>query len=148
MESPSSGGRGVWLHPRDHRGRHRAPLCGRDPMGGDRRVRGRGRRPEAGHHPDVHTHGGDPPQTAAAGEPVDEAGDAVPAARGAPGRVPPGAQRAGAEAPPRQGRVPQARAEGAQLDRGDPGRPQAVVGVYSIVATGEVEAPSPFGALL
>ena len=130
MEPSSGGGRGVRLHPGDHRRRHRPPLLRRDPVGGDRRVRGRGRCPAAGHHPDLHTNGGDPPEAGDARGAVDEADHAVPAACGARGWLPPGDERAGEEAAPWQGCVPQARAEGAQLDRGDPGRPEAVVDRY------------------
>uniref|UniRef100_A0A804QW90 Uncharacterized protein n=1 Tax=Zea mays TaxID=4577 RepID=A0A804QW90_MAIZE len=127
VEPAAGGGGGVRVHPRDHRGRHRAAVRGRHPLGGHERVRGGAGRAAPRLHPHLHPAARHPAEAAPAGEGLRQAGAAVPPARQARGRLPPGAQRAGAQAAAPRGRVPAARGEGARLGRRTRERPQAVV---------------------
>lgn len=127
MEPPPRGGRGVWVHPRDHRGRHRAAVRGRHTVGGDRRVRGGEGRALPGHGPHVHPLRRDPEEAEAAGESLHEAGHAVPAAGAGWRRVPPDLEWARTEAASRGGGLFEVWSEGFELDRGPAWGPQALV---------------------
>lgn len=87
-------------------------------MGGDRRVRGRSGRPQAGHYSHLDTAGGYTEETAVARESFNEAGYVVPATGPAGGRLSSDIKRARAQTPPRQKRILEAGAEDLELDRG------------------------------
>ena len=127
VEPQAGGGGGVRVHPRHHRRRHRAAVRRRHPLGGHQRVRGGAGRAEARLHPHLHPARRHPAEAAPAGQGIRQAGAAVPPAGKDRGRLPPGAQWAGAQAAARRRRVPAARGEGARLGRRTRQRPQALV---------------------